>query len=268
MISATNNYGDSPFEGRRCERIPPGQGTQPITLEQGLQNHCSSHFRTRRFAIFSHLQGAGGYLYHGRDAPFEPGRPAQPKSCCWAIRMDFQRVRAAVLMSLSIVSGISSLSAQDKIPRVKLQQAACGALLRDDFNSSKINESLWHLCVEDPGLHVNIENGELLVRGTSAPIPEEVLRQNEAKLWRFAGVCSRPFPQTDVALATRVKLSSGIPAEAGTHAVSVHLCGSRPDTLAEVLFGKLEGKAWKKQSTSTPRVVPMMFRIPTLAAGG
>lgn len=205
MISATDNYGDFPFEG-----------------------------------------GTGGCPSEKRDGPFQPEHLPQPKSCCWAARMDFQRVLAAVLMSLFIVSGVSLLFAQDRTPRVNLQQAACGALLRDDFNSGKINESLWHLCLEDPGLHVKIEDRELIVRGTSAQIPEEMLRQNEAKLWRFAGVCSRPFPQTDVALATRVKLPSGIPAEVGTHAVSVHLCGSRPDTLAEVLFGKLEGKVMEE----------------------
>ena len=137
-------------------------------------------------------------------------------------------------------------SVQSEPSQVRIEKAACGALLRDDFNGSKINDSLWHTCVEDPGMGVTIENGELCVRGTSAQISEEELHKKEPKLWRFAGVCSRTFPQTDVVLAARARLPSGISAEPGAHAVSVHLCGGRPDTLAEVLFGKLDGKVMQE----------------------
>jgi hypothetical protein len=137
-------------------------------------------------------------------------------------------------------------STKNDLPQVKIQQAACGALLRDDFNSGRLNDNLWHTCVEDAGMKVTIENGEVCIRGTSAQVSEEELHKNEVKLWRFAGICSKPFPQTDVVLAARVRLPSGISTEPGAHAVSVHLCGVRPDTLAEVLFGKLDGKVMQE----------------------
>ena len=102
---------------------------------------------------------------------------------------------------------------------------------------------MWNIWLADEGLRVSIEDGELSIQGTSARVHEEELLRDEVKLWRFAGLTSRPFPQTDVALAVRLKLPSGISKEPGAHAVSAHLCSAHPDTTAEILFGKLEGKA-------------------------
>ncbi len=143
---------------------------------------------------------------------------------------------------LAVLSLSEPLSAQGP-NLVEIRQAACGALLRDDFNSGRIDRSVWNIWLSDEGLRVSIEDGELSIQGTSARVHEEELLRDEVKLWRFAGLTSRPFPQTDVALAVRLKLPSGISKEPGAHAVSAHLCSAHPDTTAEILFGKLEGKA-------------------------
>ena len=143
---------------------------------------------------------------------------------------------------LAVLSLPEQLSAQGP-HLVEIRQAACGALLRDDFNSGRIDRSVWNIWLADEGLGVSIQDGELSIQGTSARVPEEELLRDEVKLWRFAGLTSRPFPQTDVALAVRLKLPSGISSEPGAHAVSAHLCSAHPDTTAEVLFGKLEGRA-------------------------
>ena len=129
---------------------------------------------------------------------------------------------------------------------VELEQAACGALLRDDFNSGEIDTALWRASSLDPGIKVEIENGELCIRGTSALIPEEKLRSDLAALSRYAGLYSRSFSQVDVALAVKVKTPSGISHDPGAHVVNVHLCGVHPDCYSEVLFGKLEAEPSEK----------------------
>jgi len=127
--------------------------------------------------------------------------------------------------------------------QIDIQQGACGVLLRDDFENGAIDKNLWSISVEDPGIQVTVQEGELRIRGRSARISETELYRKEVKLWRFAGVTSRAFPQNDVSLAVRVKIPSGISSEPGLHGVSVHLCGVSPDTYPEVLFGMVEGAA-------------------------
>jgi hypothetical protein len=145
---------------------------------------------------------------------------------------------AVVLLTLSA----AILSGEKQPLQIEIYQAACGVLLCDDFESDAINRNLWSLSVEDPGIQVTVRQGELCIRGTSAQILKTELYKKEVKLWRFAGLTSRPFPQTDVSLAVRVKMPSGISSEPGLHGVCVHLCGVSPDTYPEVLFGKVEGK--------------------------
>ena len=94
----------------------------------------------------------------------------------------------------------------------------------------------------DPGIKVGIENGDLVMRGTSAPIATDVLDKELATLCRYAEVYSRYFPQVDASLAVRVKMPSGISSETGAHVLSVHLCGVQPDCNSEVLFGRLTGR--------------------------
>ena len=131
-------------------------------------------------------------------------------------------------------------------PLVQIRQSACGALLRDDFNSSTINQAVWNASSQDPGVRVEIDGGELCLRGTSAPLSKDVLAENPGALYRYAGLYSRAFPQVDAALAVRVKMPSGISSEPGNHVVNVHLCGVHPDCYSEVLFGKVDAKVNEK----------------------
>ena len=119
---------------------------------------------------------------------------------------------------------------------------------------------IWNISVEDPGIKVTFEKGQLCIRGKSAQISNTELYKKEVKLWRFAGLTSHSFPQTDVSLAVRVRIPSGISAEPGLHGVSIHLCGVSPDTYPEVLFGKVEGRATEEilheYAKGTPDDVP------------
>lgn len=146
----------------------------------------------------------------------------------------------AALLLAHCTSGANS--SEKALSHVKIFQAVCGALLRDDFNGGQINQCFWRRWLTDPGIHVEIQNGELCIRGTSEQIPDNVLRKDPVMLWRYVGITSIPITQVDVSLAVRVKAVSGISEEPGLHAVSVHLCGVAPDTYPEVLFGKLGGK--------------------------
>jgi hypothetical protein len=147
------------------------------------------------------------------------------------------------LAAFLLILGAATHSGEKKPLQIEIQQAAWGVLLCDDFGGGTIDRNLWSISVEDPGIQVTVQEGELCIRGRSAKILKTELYQKEVKLWRFAGLTSRPFPQTDVSLAVRVKMPSGISGEPGLHGVSVHLCGVSPDTYPEVLFGKVEGKA-------------------------
>ncbi len=167
---------------------------------------------------------------------------------------------ALILAVILMTIGAATNSDQDEQPQIEVHQAACGALLCDDFESGAINKNVWNISVEDPGIHVTIQDGELCIRGKSAEIPKAEQYRKEVRLWRFAGLTSRPFPQTDVSLAVRVKIPSGISDEPGLHGVSIHLCGVSPDSYPEVLFGKVEGKATEEVlhefAKGTPDDVP------------
>jgi hypothetical protein len=141
-------------------------------------------------------------------------------------------------------------------PDVQISQAVCGAYMRDDFNSGRIDPALWRIFVYDPGFRVEIERGELCLRGTSAKIPDAELRKNAGLLSRYVGVNSRPRGEVDVHVALRVKMPSGIASDPGAHVVNVHLCGVEPDCYSEVLFGKLESKpleTWVKEYSEVKR---------------
>ena len=129
---------------------------------------------------------------------------------------------------------------------VLCHQAACGALLRDGFDGPAIDSVLWNASSLDPGIHVELDHGELCIRGTSAEIPDSELHKNMGLLSRYAGVYSKIFPQVDAALAVRVRTPSGISSDYGAHVVNVHLCGLEPDCYSEVLFGKLEAESMEK----------------------
>ncbi len=146
------------------------------------------------------------------------------------------------LVAFLLGLNVPPCSGEKELPLIQIQQAACGALLRDDFEGRTINRSLWNISIEDPGIQVTVQQGVLRIRGRSAQIPKNELSRKEVKLWRFVGVTSHPFPQTDVSLAVRTRMPSGISGEPGLHGVSVHLCGVSPDTYPEVLFGKVDGK--------------------------
>jgi hypothetical protein len=55
---------------------------------------------------------------------------------------------------------------------VEISQAVCGAYSRDDFSGGAINPAIWETFVLDPGIRVEIDHGELCLRGTNAEIPE------------------------------------------------------------------------------------------------
>src|SRR5437868_3960942 len=74
---------------------------------------------------------------------------------------------------------------------VEISQAAGGAYSRDDFSNGAINPALWQTWLLDPGMRVEIERGELCIRGTSAKIPDPVLRANR---WDIGAFCRGPFP--------------------------------------------------------------------------
>jgi hypothetical protein len=161
------------------------------------------------------------------------------------------RVRLLRLLALLVVAScalvMTTSAAPESIPEIEMKQV-CGALLRDSFSSATLDTSIWTVDSRDPGIKVEIENGELCVHGTGSAFSEEALRNNPVLLQHWAGVWSRPFAQTDVELAVRVKIPSGIAPEPGSHVVNVHLCGIHPDAYPEILFGKLE-------STSTKRLI-------------
>lgn len=124
-----------------------------------------------------------------------------------------------------------------------LRQVSCGALIKDNFNSGRMDAAVWEQTqAADPGMKVAFQDGELRIWGTSAPIPDEEFRGNSGAMCRYAGLHSRIFPAADVSLACRVKMPSGICSEPGDHVAAVHLCGVVPDCYPEVLFGKFEGK--------------------------
>ncbi len=176
------------------------------------------------------------------------------------MKTNFSTKVARLLIGAAAMTALLDTAHPSQVPQVRVYQAACGALLRDNFDAGVIDGNLWNVAVEDPGIRVTVESGELCIRGTSARIPEAVLSNKEVKLWRFAGLASRTFSQTDVVLAVRVKMPSGISNEPGLHGVSIHLCGVTPDTYPEVLFGKVEGKATEqilhRYAKDTPDDVP------------
>lgn len=123
-----------------------------------------------------------------------------------------------------------------------LLQASCGALIKDNFSSGRMDTTVWDQIYSiDPGIKVGFQDGELRIWGTSAPIPDDQFRANLGVMCRYAGLYSRVFPAVDLSLASRVKMPSGICAEPGDHVAAVHLCGVLPDCYPEVLFGKFEG---------------------------
>jgi len=125
---------------------------------------------------------------------------------------------------------------------VQITQAACGAYSRDDFSSGAINAAIWQTNTSDPGMRVEIERGELCIRGTCAKIPDAELRTNGGKFAHDIRVQSHPIAVVDADVAVRVKMPSGIAPDPGAHTVNVHLCGIQPDCYSEVVFGKLESK--------------------------
>lgn len=236
----------SPYSGvlsrttSECPLSPPPSPRSKVSPKSS--NRSGVEFVLGRYVSTNHL--------------FRPARTDCPVSSKGVLKA----LRFASLLGFLLALGAVAHSGQKEPPIVKLQQAVCGALLRDDFSSPTVNQCLWHLPLEDPGIRVTIDKGELCIRGTSAPIPEELLRKEIGKLWRFAGVTSRRYPQTDVSLAVRVKMPSGISQEPGLHGVCVHLCGVEPDTYPEVLFGKVEGNATQEilhqYNRGTPDDVP------------
>ena len=157
---------------------------------------------------------------------------------------------SAVVAECALARQVSARLEEEKrppnVPEVQISQAVCGAYLRDDFNSGRIDPAIWRTWVNDPGFRVEIDRGELCLRGTSAQLPEAELRKNAALLARYVGVYSQPRAQVDVHVAVGVKMPSGIASDPGAHVVNVHLCGVEPDCYAEVLFGKLESKPLEK----------------------
>lgn len=74
-------------------------------------------------------------------------------------------------------------------------------------------------------MRVEVDQGQLCIRGTSAKIPDAGLHADAAKLSRYVGVHSRPIGAVDADAAVRLKMPSGIAADPGAHTVNVHLCG-------------------------------------------
>jgi hypothetical protein len=64
---------------------------------------------------------------------------------------------------------------------------------------------------------VEIDLGELCIRGTIAKIPDSELRATAGIMSRYVGVHSRPIGSVDADVAVRVEMPSGIASDPGAH---------------------------------------------------
>ena len=130
-------------------------------------------------------------------------------------------LNACATSVFGLMIAAAAVSAQDTTSVGEMHQV-CGALLRDDFSGPSINTALWQPESFDEGVRVEIDDGELVIRGSGFPYTEEELWENPIRLQHCAGVWSDVYPQTDVALAVQVKIPSGIAEPPGSQVRSVH----------------------------------------------
>jgi hypothetical protein len=140
---------------------------------------------------------------------------------------------AIVLATLSLPT-IGPAAPGNEIPVVDPFFMLSGALLKDSFDSPKLDTNLWSrptwLVENHKTIGVTIENGHLLISGPSQP---------EKQQHQYAGVISKYFRETDVVLAAEMQIQSPFEGK-GRIQHMVHLCsGDYPDFFTEIIFGKL-----------------------------
>ena len=144
---------------------------------------------------------------------------------------------------------------------LKLSLGMSGALLKDDFNRASLDRTMWQVWMQDVGIEVKQENGELRLVGTTGfsflpPLFDALPR------YHHVGVASAPFYDRDVVLVVKMRPAEGLsPSVIAGVAESrpsenlwmeAHLCGAAPDNLTSVHFGHMSGLAGSYKKGGVP----------------
>ncbi|GEM_PF-2623669 len=160
----------------------------------------------------------------------------------------------AALLTISATAGSAALCADAaaieeeksmESPEVSihLRRTRMGACIADDFSRNKLDEEIWGLWLNDPGVEVRAEDGEVRISGTTSP--EKPAQYNHVVL------ASKVFEPADQVLVARIRAASGIDETQGSQIFQVHLCGCMPDYHSSVSFARVGGKTgwvrmWRK----------------------
>ena len=136
--------------------------------------------------------------------------------------------------------GQTSASPSNGTPLVEPTAMISGVLLADSFDSPHLDAALWSrpnwMTEHNPYIAVGPVNGRLEISGISRPTGTQ---------HQYIGILSKYFRETDVVLATRLRVHSPFE-KPGRIQHHVHLCtGDWPDFFTEIIFGKI--------STGPPR---------------
>jgi len=114
------------------------------------------------------------------------------------------------------------------------REGRLGSLLTETFDGPELDANLWlrpgWLVENHPNIGVKIENGHLVISGTSSGSGSH----------QYAGIMSKNFRDTDVVLAADMQVQSPFNGE-GRIQHMVHLCNATPDFFSEIIFGKIAG---------------------------
>jgi len=122
----------------------------------------------------------------------------------------------------------------DDAPMVEPTPMISGVLLADSFDGTHLKPALWSrpnwLVEHNPYIAVGPNNGRLEITGLS---------RSAGTQHQYVGIISKYFRETDVVLATRVRVQSPFD-KPGRIQHHVHLCtGDWPDFFTEVVFGQI-----------------------------
>jgi len=96
----------------------------------------------------------------------------------------------------------------------RIERVVCGALFSDSFSRGVLDENLWTVIRQDPGLKVTAREEQLRIWGTTT---------NEHGP-HTTGVVSRPFAETDVVVVASIRPASGLlESDKGTEGYHVKL---------------------------------------------
>ena len=129
-----------------------------------------------------------------------------------------------------------------KVP-MHLRRTGIGACIADDFLSNKLDEKIWGLWLNDPGVEVRVEEGEVRITGTTG--------KEKPEGYNHVVLASKVFEPADQVLVARIRAASGIDETKGNQVFQVHLCGCMPDYNSSVDFAKLGAntgwvRVWRK----------------------